>query len=70
MRRFGVRTQDLAKALGEHLDTSSREGSMWAAALSTAFCGLLRGAEFGLQDGEAFLQSRHLTQGRRLLPLR
>ena len=62
MRRFGVRTQDLAKALGAHLDTSSREGSMWAAALSTAFCGLLRGAEFGLQDGEAFLQSRHLTR--------
>ena len=62
MRRFGVRTQDLAKALGAHLDTSSREGSMWAAALSTAFCGLLRGAEFGLQDGEAFLQARHLTR--------
>jgi hypothetical protein len=35
---------------------------MWAAALSTAFCGLLRGCEFGLQDGEAFDPTRHLTR--------
>jgi hypothetical protein len=62
VRRFGVRTQDLSEALRAHLDTSSREGSMWAAALATAFCGLLRGAEFGVQDGVTFTPSLHLTR--------
>ena len=62
MRRWGVRTQDLSMAIQMHLDTSSREGAMWAAALSTAFCGLLRGCEFGLQDGQVFDPSRHLTR--------
>jgi hypothetical protein len=62
MRRWGVRTQDLSLAIQRHLDASSREGAMWGAALSTAFCGLLRGCEFGLQDGEAFDPSRHLTR--------
>ena len=35
---------------------------MWAAALSTAFCGLLRGAEFSLQDGENFVAAHNLTR--------
>jgi len=62
MRRWGVRTQDLSLAIQMHLDASSREGAMWGAALATAFCGLLRGCEFGLQDGETFDPSRHLTR--------
>ena len=62
LRRFGVRTQDLAAALSLHLDTSSAEGSMWAAALATGFCGLMRGAEFGLQDGQRFDSSKQLTR--------
>lgn len=62
LRRFGVRTQDLQMAIAMHLATSSREGAMWAAALSTAFCGLLRGCELGLQDGETFDPTRHLTR--------
>ena len=78
-RRWGVRTQDLAKAI-MMLDTSTDTGSMWAAALSTAFCGLLRGAELGLQEGEAFDAVKHLTRadvsfrtdaaGRRFMVLR
>ena len=59
-RRWGVRTQDLSLAIQMHLDASSSEGAMWGAALSTASCGLLRGCEFGLQDGEASDPSRHL----------
>ena len=35
---------------------------MWAAALQTAFCGLMRGAEFSLQDGETFDSLLHLTR--------
>ena len=62
MQRFGVRTQDLALALELHLDTSTVEGSMWAAALSTGFCGLLRGCELGVQDSESWTASKHLTR--------
>ena len=61
-RRYGVRTQDLSLAIAMHIDASSREGAMWAAALATAFCGLLRGCELGLQDGETFDPTRHLTR--------
>ena len=61
-RRFGVRTQDLARAIETIIDTSGVEGSMWAAVLATAFCGLMRGCEVGLQDGEAFDRLRHLTR--------
>ena len=62
MRRWGVRTQDLAAAIDRHIDHSTVEGAMWAAALATAFCGLLRGAEFSLQDGEEFVPLRCLTR--------
>ena len=34
----------------------------WAAGLTVAFCGLLRGAEFSLQEGETFNPLRHLTR--------
>ena len=60
--RWGVRTQDLANAIARCLDTSTPKGAMWAAVLTTAFCGLMRGAEVGLQDGETFDAVRHLTR--------
>ena len=62
LRRYGVRTQDLSQAIREQLDTDTVEGSMWAAALATAFCGLLRGCEFALQDGEAWRSAACLTR--------
>ena len=61
-RRWGVRTQDLAKVIGERLSAPTAAASMWSAALSTAFCGLLRGAEFSMQDGETFNPRIHLTR--------
>ena len=61
LRRWGVRTQDLSRAIRLHLN-HTKVGSMWAAALATAFCALLRGAELGLQDGEVFDPLRHLTR--------
>ena len=62
MRRYGVRTQDLSQAIREQLDTNSVEGAMWAAALSTAFCGLLRGCEFSLQDRERWSRVSNLSR--------
>ena len=62
MRRYGVRTQDLSQAIREQLDTNSVQGSMWAAALATAFCGLLRGCEFALQDRETWSSMSCLTR--------
>ena len=62
LRRWGVRTQHLARALAEQLGGGSRVEQNWRAALSVAFCGLLRGGEFALQDGEAFDAARHLTR--------
>ena len=52
--RWGVRTQDLARALSLHLAGPGAEAANWAAALTVAFCGLLRGAEFALQPGQRF----------------
>jgi hypothetical protein len=40
----------------------SRTDANWAAGLTVAFCGLLRGAEFSLQEGEKFDPNRHLTR--------
>ena len=48
--------------MASNIDTDTKEGSMWVAALSAAFCGLMRGGEIGLQDGEAFDASLHLTR--------
>ena len=52
--RWGVRTQDLARALELYLSKRTVESSNWAAALTVAFCGLLRGTEFALEPGERF----------------
>ena len=60
--RWGVRTQDLAKAIEQCLHPMSRTDANWAAGLTVAFCGLLRGAEFSLQEGETFNPLRHLTR--------
>jgi len=61
-KRWGVRTQDLAKALRLYVSGDSIEDVNWAAALSVAFCGLMRGAEFAVQDGESFDPRKHLTR--------
>lgn len=61
-KRWGVRTQDLAKAIQSCLTADKPEEANWAAALQVAFCGLLRGAEFAMQDGETFNPRRHLTR--------
>jgi hypothetical protein len=62
LRRWGVRTQDLAEAIRRYLSSGSVEDENWRAALEVAFCGLLRGAEVSLQDGEEFDPGRHLTR--------
>jgi hypothetical protein len=61
MRRWGVRTQDLSHAMREHLQRTG-EDAMWRAALSTAFCGLMRGCELATQPGETFDPSYNLTR--------
>ena len=62
MRRYGVRTQHLSAAISRFLSGSTAEEANWAAALTVAFCGLLRGAEFALQDGERWVAAKHLTR--------
>ena len=62
MRRYGVRTQQLSEALRRFLSGSTAEEANWSAALTVAFCGLLRGAEFALQDGERWSSVKHLTR--------
>ena len=62
MVRYGVRTQDLAEAIRRFLPVHEPIGAMWAAALTAGFCGLMRGAEFGVADGETFDRLRHLTR--------
>ena len=62
LRRWGVRTQDLARALETQLAGGSAVEQNWRAALTVAFCGLLRGGEFAMQDGEVFDSVRHLTR--------
>jgi hypothetical protein len=62
MRRWGVRTQDLARAMEVGLSSGTAAEQNWRAALTVAFCGLLRGGEFALQDGEELDIARHLTR--------
>ena len=61
-RRWGVRTQDLAKALKAKLSAPTAVASTWAALLSTAFCGLMRAAEVATSDGELFNDRFNLTR--------
>ena len=61
-QRWGVRTQDLAQSIERFLNPDDVNGVTWAAALTTAFCGLMRGAEFALQAGETFDPAKHLTR--------
>ena len=63
LRRWGVRTQDLGRALNTQLAGGSAVEQNWRAALTVAFCGLLRGGEFALQDGEVFGIAKNLTRG-------
>ena len=61
-RRWGVRTQDLAEAIRRHLSAPEATAANWAAALTVAFCGLLRGGEFAVGSGDVFDPTRHLTR--------
>jgi hypothetical protein len=68
-RRWGVRTQDLARAMREHLPKGTRWGirrrrsnANWRALLATGFVGMLRGAECTIPDGVAPDWSQHLTR--------
>ena len=54
--------RDLSRVIARFLSGSGVESANWAAAMTVAFCGLLRGAEFALQDGERFDALRHLTR--------
>ena len=59
--RYGVRTQDLARAMDESLGGGSPDELMWCALLSVGFCGLLRGAELGVLDGSEFDMVQNLV---------
>ena len=61
LKRWGVRTQDLSESMARFL-TNSVEDCMWRAALTVAFCGLMRGAEFAVQDGVELDLHVHLTR--------
>ena len=60
--RFGVRTQHLAESMRTVLGDGSQSSLMWRALLSLAFCGLLRGAEAGVQEGKAWARSLNLSR--------
>ena len=61
--RWGVRTQQLRQAMDANIPrAASRDAQAWRATLATAFCGLLRGAEVGLPDGESFNALKHLKR--------
>ena len=67
-RRYGVRTQQLAAAMEKALrpeasrDDERLDAINLRAALSTAFCVLLRAAEMALQPGEKWDPSKHLSR--------
>ena len=60
--RFGCRTQDLADAIKLQLSGGSAAEANWRAAVTTAFCALLRGGEIGVSDGEVWSATLHLTR--------
>ena len=59
--RYGVRTQDLARAMSESLSGGTPLELMWCALLSVGFCGLMRGAELAVLDGTGFDEVQDLT---------
>ena len=67
-QRFGVRTQHLAKGLELMAPTSGdserqrRDKINIQAALASAFVGLMRGAEFALQEGETWSSANSLSR--------
>ena len=60
--RRPVRPQVLKAAMDAALGGERAVERMWRAALSTAYCALLRGGELGTQPGEAFDPALHLTR--------
>ena len=60
--RYGVRTQHLAAAMEGKLSGGTAEEANWRAALAVGFCGLLRGGELGISDGDAWRAELHLTR--------
>ena len=60
--RYGVRTQQLADAMSAQLGGGSADEANWRAALATAFCALMRGAELGATDEETWDPALHLTR--------
>jgi hypothetical protein len=60
--RYGCRTQHLADAIDQKLGGGSAAAQTLRAALTTGFCGLLRGGEFALQPGEELDCTNHLTR--------
>jgi hypothetical protein len=68
-RRYGVRTQQLAEAIQRFFPADSAAASRqqlnainWRAALSVAFCALLRGAEFALEPGAVWNNELNLSR--------
>lgn len=61
-RRWGVRTQHLAQAMRQELAGGTATEQNWRAALTVAFCGLMRGGEFALQDQQIFESVNCLTR--------
>ena len=60
--RFGVRTQDLSEAMHMLLSGGSAAEANWRAALTTAFCALMRGGEIGVSDSDTWCAEIHLTR--------
>ena len=60
--RYGVRTQDLSKAMNAKLRGGTADEANWRAALATGFCALMRGGEIGVSDGSEWDPALHLTR--------
>ena len=60
--RFGVRTQDLSEAMRTLMSGGSAAEANWRAALTTAFCALMRGGEIGVSDSDTWCAEIHLTR--------
>ena len=62
MAANGASRRDDSALFGKGLASGSHDDLMWRALLACAFCGLLRGAEVAVADGEAHSAVRHLTR--------